>query len=187
MKMYSALFALFLVLAGGIDARAEKTPGATLDALHAAGAQADQVGFLALLTVDAVFLGMDNGNRLEGEALRDFVGEIFSGGKGWNYRSGHRETRLSPDGSVAWFDESLQHDQLGHGRGSGVLLRSAQGWKIAQYNITVPAPGSGLSPVANGAAETAVNSTPATTATVAPPEKPECRKLRHKTNKMAAC
>ena len=43
-------------------------------------------------------------------------------------------------GDVAWFDESLRSAKLGACRGSGVLLRGGEGWRIAQYNLMMAIP-----------------------------------------------
>ena len=40
----------------------------------------------------------------------------------------------------ARFDELLAHDRLGQCRGSGVLVREGDRWKVAQYNLSVPVP-----------------------------------------------
>jgi hypothetical protein len=41
---------------------------------------------------------------------------------------------------VAWFDEALDTPNLGPCRGSGVLVKEGNSWKIAQYNLSVPIP-----------------------------------------------
>jgi hypothetical protein len=198
MKIQSAICALLLLLVCNNHTFAEGAPADTLDTLQRAGAEADPTAFLALLSTDAVFLGVDGKSRLEGQSLRSFVSEQFSRGAGWGYRSHQREIRLSADGGVAWFDESLEHDQLGRGWGSGVLIKTDAGWRIAQYSLTVPAPDDMTTSVARLSQETAVpvknvstdTSSDATTAeatTTEPKEKTKCRRIRHKTNKMARC
>jgi|GEM_PF-866863 len=193
MKISSLICGLLLGLASSAQVLAQASPETTLDALHKAGADANKTAFTALLAQDVVFLGMDGANRLEGPAVRDFVSENFASGNGWTYRSSQRETRLSADGTVAWFDESLEHDQLGRGRGTGVLVRNSEGWKVAQYNLTVPllngtAPTSGAlgTPVitAPGAANTPSPADPQATGAQ---EKPRCRMISHKTNTRAEC
>lgn len=44
------------------------------------------------------------------------------------------------DGATAWFDELLANDAYGTCRGSGVLLLTESGWRIAQYNLSIPIP-----------------------------------------------
>lgn len=47
---------------------------------------------------------------------------------------------MSGDGATAWFDELLSNDAYGTCRGSGVLLLTGSGWRIAQYNLSIPIP-----------------------------------------------
>ena len=51
-----------------------------------------------------------------------------------------RHARVPPDRKVAWFDEALETPNLGPCRGSGVLIATDAGWKIAQYNLSIPIP-----------------------------------------------
>ncbi len=48
--------------------------------------------------------------------------------------------RIAVRGDVAWFEEDLETQNLGPARGSGVLVRGPEGWRVAQYvlSITVP-------------------------------------------------
>ena len=41
---------------------------------------------------------------------------------------------------MAWFDETVGNEHYGACRGSGVLRREADGWRVAQYNLTIPVP-----------------------------------------------
>lgn len=184
MKITAMIGALLLGLAIAAQAHADTSPAATLDAFYAASAGADQSAFIAQLTEDAVLLGVDGGARLQGQSLRDYVSkslgsESASNGNTWDYYSSDRQIRLSADGTVAWFDESLQHAQLGAGRASGVLVANGGNWKIAQYNRTVPLPGVVVASPA-GAAAAAVVPAPA-------PKKSGCMQLRHKTNTKGDC
>jgi hypothetical protein len=163
-----------------VQALAETSPETALNSLHTAGADKNQAEFIELLTPDAVFLGVGGESRLQGQSLRDFINTSFGSGNLWNYRIGERDVQLSPDGSVAWFDESLQHEQLGDGRASGVLVKNGSVWKIVQYNLTLPLVRSPLVPEAGTPGASAPANQEA-------PQEPECRKTRHKTNKRASC
>jgi len=193
MKFASLIGALVLGLAVTTLAVAQTSPDATLDALHKAGADANPAAFESLLAQDVVFLGVGGAARLEGQSARDFFREHLKHGNAWAYRSSGRETRLSTDGSVAWFDETLQHDQLGRGRGAGVLIRSSEGWKIAQYNFIVPLPGGEGSTSGTSGTEaiTAPGSPNSAGATGVQPtgtqQKERCMMTRHKTNTRADC
>ena len=50
--------------------------------------------------------------------------------------------QVSPDGTVAWFDELLDNANYGETRGSGVLRLSDGNWRISQYHLTIPVPNS---------------------------------------------
>jgi ketosteroid isomerase-like protein len=167
---------------------ADDTPGVALTAFHAAAASADLAGYLGLLTDDVVFLGTDASERWEGEAFRAFVRERFSSGTGWTYRQLQSWINVSPDGSWARFDELLQHDRLGTCRGSGLLVRSTDGWRIAQYNLSVPIPNHLVLDVAQeirgDATAGQANDDPVGVSDTPAPER--CRK-RHKTNRRANC
>ena len=51
-----------------------------------------------------------------------------------------RSISIAPDRKVAWFDEALETPNLGPCRGSGVVVATKAGWKIAQYNLSIPIP-----------------------------------------------
>jgi ketosteroid isomerase-like protein len=190
MKFVSIVGALLFGLSVTLRALADATPDAALDALHKAGADANAAAFEALLSEDVVFLGVGGAGRLEGQAARAYFSELMAQGNAWVYSSSLRETRVSDDGSVAWFDETLEHGQLGLGRATGVLVRSGEGWKVAQYNLTVPV-SSGATPAAVGVSSPAGAASDAVNTSGAPPaqveDKKRCLMNRHKTNAPAKC
>ena len=193
MKFASLIGALLWGFAVTMLALAQASPDAALDALHKAGADANSAAFEALLAPDVVFLGVEGAARLEGQSARDFFSEHLMQGNAWAYRSMEKETRQSTDGSVAWFDETLQHDQLGRGRGTGVLILSSEGWKLAQYNLIVPLPsGAGsASGVLGTQAITGPGAANSPGATGVQPtgtqQKKRCMMTSHKTNTRAEC
>ena len=131
----------FLLLASpGWAADPVARVGLVLDAFHEAAADAAEGRYLELLSENFVFLGTDASERWQGQQWRDFVGEHFPDGRGWSYRPLERHVDVAPDGGSAWFDEILENEYLGVCRGSGVLLLTEQGWKISQYNLSIPIP-----------------------------------------------
>ncbi len=142
--MFRISFLCFLLLLASTSSSADPRQNITdtLNQFHAAAARADQDAYLGLLTEEFVFLGTDATERWQGQAFRDFVEAHFSKGRGWTYTLADRQIEISPRGNSAWFDELLDNEQLGRCRGSGVLVRSDAGWKLAQYNLSVPVPNS---------------------------------------------
>ena len=113
---------------------------AVLDEFHSAAAAADEQRYFATLSADMVFLGTAPGERWEGRVWRDVVHGYFSRGKGWTYEPSERSVTVSDDGLTAWFDETVENVSYGRCRGSGVLRREGDSWRIVQYNLTIPLP-----------------------------------------------
>ena len=111
-----------------------------LDDFHRAAAAADGERYFGHFTSDAVFLGTDAGERWSVADFRSFAEPYFSEGRGWTYVASERHIDLSERGDVAWFDERLQNEKYGEVRGSGVLERSEDRWRIAHYNMSIPVP-----------------------------------------------
>jgi hypothetical protein len=200
-SFFPKLFICIVVFTGFAYAEDSSDPARVLDRFHLAAAQADSANYLSLLTRDMVFMGTDGSERWEGESFRNFVDKNFSAGRGWRYTSSQRNITTSPDGKTAWFDEALYNETLGQCRGSGVMLRTGEGWKIAQYNLSVPVPNvlveqvvADIAAVESGGEaaveETAVDSPALEAVAEAEPAtktSSDCRHKRHKTNRKAGC
>lgn len=119
---------------------AEREVARALDDFHDAAARADEPRYFAHFARDGVFLGTDATERWDVAAFRAFAHPHFAAGHGWTYRAQRRSIRLSRDGAVAWFDEDLLGDKVGPCRGSGVLVREAGTFRIAQYNLALTVP-----------------------------------------------
>ncbi|MDY7232224.1 nuclear transport factor 2 family protein [Hyalangium rubrum] len=124
--------------AGKADAR--PAIAAVLDDWHKAAAEADEARYFGHFTADGVFLGTDATERWTRDAFRVWAKPFFARGKAWSFKAVSRNISLSKDGAVAWFDEALDTPNMGPCRGSGVLVKEGTGWKIAQYNLSVPIP-----------------------------------------------
>jgi hypothetical protein len=111
-----------------------------LDRFHEAATKADFEAYFAAWTQESVFLGTDATERWLGDQFKDFARPIFEKGKGWAYHPHDRHISVLPDGKSAYFDELLDNDKLGLCRGSGVLAKRGDDWKILQYNLSIPIP-----------------------------------------------
>ena len=63
----------------------------------------------------------------------------FDKGKAWSFKSLKRDITFSKDGKYAWFDELLE-TQMKICRGSGVLEKIGNTWKIRQYVLSMTIP-----------------------------------------------
>jgi ketosteroid isomerase-like protein len=131
-----------------------------IDDWHKAAAAADEARYFGHFTADAVFLGTDATERWTRDEFSTWARPFFARGKAWSFRSVSRSIFVSKDGGVAWFDEALDTPNMGPCRGSGVLVKEAGGWKIAQYNLSVPIPNA-LLPEFKGRIETHLKQPPA--------------------------
>lgn len=147
MKKYSlAVIALFSVLNFGLlsinalAATDEQSIAKVLNSFHQAAANAQAKPYFNLLSEDAIFLGTDGSERWTKEQFKGFVLPYFSKGNGWLYTPTERNITIVQAGQVAFFDELLINEGYGICRGSGVLTKTDLGWKISQYNLSIPMP-----------------------------------------------
>ena len=107
-----------------------------LDGYHQAAANGEWDTYFGLMSGDGVFIGTDASERWVKQEFRQYS----SGSNGWVYTPQQRNINITPAGLSAWFDEALLSQSYGSSRGSGVLIRTAAGWKISQYHLTLPIP-----------------------------------------------
>ncbi|WP_447951338.1 nuclear transport factor 2 family protein [Chryseobacterium koreense] len=69
----------------------------------------------------------------------DYAKPHFDGGKAWTFKSIRRNITFSKDRKYAWFDEILD-TQMKICRGSGVLEKIGNQWKIRQYVLSMAIP-----------------------------------------------
>ena len=122
------------------NATSQAEISAVLDAFHGAASRADGPAYFGLFAPGGVFIGTDVSERWSVAEFRAYAEPIFSKGRGWTYRPRSRSVVLGPDGRTAWFDEVLDSESYGTSRGTGVLVRRPEGWRIAQYALTFPIP-----------------------------------------------
>lgn len=147
MRKYSLLvvviiFALTsgLLSVATLAANDEQNIETVLNSFHQAAADAKAKPYFDLLSQDAVFLGTDATERWSKDEFKAFVEPYFSKGKGWLYTPVERNISLIKQGQIAFFDELLFSESYGTCRGSGLLVKTDQGWKISQYNLSIPMP-----------------------------------------------
>jgi hypothetical protein len=126
-----------LAAAAGPDA---ETASQVLDELHRAATRADAHAYFELFAPDAVFVGTDAGERWDMPAFRAFAEPHFEEAPAWDYTPVTREVHLDAKRRTAWFYETLSHERYGSVRGSGVLTRHGDGWRVSQYVLSFPIP-----------------------------------------------
>jgi hypothetical protein len=141
LPMYRLVRAILAIAPLGLTNLAagdEPAVARVLDELHARAAAADFEGYFALYAEGAIFLGTDREEYWPLDAFKAYARPRFATGTAWTYHP--TERFIHRQGDVAWFEERLQHARYGEARGTGVLVNTEGGWRVAQYNLTLPIP-----------------------------------------------
>jgi len=141
-KQSVSFFILFYFLSFSVFSteNTEQDVANTLDEFHRAASNAEGDRYFSLLTDNAVFMGTDPTERWTKLQFKQFAMPIFNQHRGWLYVVKQRNITLIADKKSAYFDEVLENSNYGLCRGSGVLILTPSGWKIAQYNLSLPIP-----------------------------------------------
>jgi len=107
-----------------------------MDGWHQAAAVADEDIFFGLLDSNAVYLGTDPGERWLKQEFMDWGMKYFQRDTAWDFVPYNRVWCFSEKFDYAWFDELLE-THMGVCRGSGVLKKCENEWKIVQYNLAL--------------------------------------------------
>ena len=106
---------------------------------HKAAAEAKFDNYFGLMTDDAVFIGTDATENWTKTAFMAYAKPYFDKGKAWSFKSIERHIYFSKNKQSAWFDELLS-TQMKICRGSGVVIKTKNGWKIAHYVLSMTIP-----------------------------------------------
>jgi ketosteroid isomerase-like protein len=107
---------------------------AVLDGLHKSASVADWHNYFDSYHKDAVFLGTDGSERWGMEEFKQYA----KASQGWHYEV--KQRKLLQINDIIVFDEALHSPSYGKCRGTGALVQTKDGWKVAQYHLTFPIP-----------------------------------------------
>lgn len=123
-----------------VDTKDEKTVITKfLDKWHTAAAKGDYNSYFGSIADDGIYIGTDITETWDKKAFETFSKPYFDKGKAWDFKAIERNIYFSKDGKVAWFDEILDTWMKGC-RGSGVLEKQGQEWKIKHYVLSMTIP-----------------------------------------------
>jgi ketosteroid isomerase-like protein len=112
-----------------------------LDSFNLAAANADYDLYFSYYAEDAVFIGTDATENWSKSEFMEWSKPYFDRGKAWDFTSLQRNIYFDESGKTAWFDELLD-TQMKLCRGSGVLVKHGNSWKIKQYVLSMTIPNS---------------------------------------------
>lgn len=96
----------------------------------------DYPAYFGFMTEEFIFLGTDPNERWSKSEFSTYAKPYFDRKSTWDFKTNWRNWYFSSDHKTAWFEESLA-TQMEECRGSGVLIKTNEGWKIAHYNLAV--------------------------------------------------
>ena len=111
-----------------------------LDNLHKYASEANGDEYIKLFNKNAVFHGTDLTERWTIEEFKEYALKRFESGTGWTYEAIERNIFVNSNNTTAWFDEIIINEKYGKFRGTGVLSKVNNIWKIDQYNLLLPIP-----------------------------------------------
>lgn len=143
-KLFLLLFAITFAFTnaqnkGFYENVQKKNVSKVLDDLNAYAASADFKNYFALYADESTFVGTDASEIWNKKEFMDYAKPHFDKGKAWSFKSLKRNITFSKDGKYAWFDELLE-TQMKLCRGSGVLEKIGNTWKIRQYVLSMTVP-----------------------------------------------
>ena len=110
-----------------------------LNTWHQAAGKADFETYFNILSENAIFIGTDATENWTKKEFENYSKPHFDKGKAWNFKPIERNIFFSADKKTAWFDELLD-TQMKICRGSGVLIKVKNQWKIAHYVLSISIP-----------------------------------------------
>jgi hypothetical protein len=117
----------------------EKDIHAFLDRWHQAAAKADGTTFFGSMDDASIYIGTDATERWSKSEFMKFAKPYFDRGSAWDFKPYDRDLHFSKNKKHAWFSELLT-TWMGECRGSGILEKTKDGWRIKQYHLSVTVP-----------------------------------------------
>jgi hypothetical protein len=113
---------------------------------HKAATEANFDNYFDLMDNVSVFIGTDASENWSKEQFTAFSKPYFDKGKAWDFKTIERNIYTNKTGDFVWFDELL-NTWMGTCRGSGVLEKKDNVWKIKHYVLSVSVPNDDINKV----------------------------------------
>ena len=119
--------------------QAKKSIEKLLVRCRAAAAKADGKEYFACFDTEGIFFGTDPTERFTFPELKAFLGPYFEKGTGWKREVSDRHVYVGSNNQIGWFEEKSKRLDVTM-RTTGVVRKTAKGWKIVQYNTSITVP-----------------------------------------------
>ena len=104
------------------------------DAAHARMAYFDK------MAKDGVYIGTDRTELWKRDEFKAWAKKYFDRKSAWSFKATRRNVYASGDGSIIWFDELLDTPNMGPCMASGVIRKTAKGFEIVHYQLSMAVP-----------------------------------------------
>jgi len=130
---------LIFTLTVGVQGGAKEEINALLDGFHKAASTGSYDDYFNRYANNSVFLGTDKSERWSIEEFKAYAKPAFERG-GWHYDVIERHVMFGESPGIAWFDEILDNAGFGKCRGTGVVVKTDDSWKVAHYSLSLLIP-----------------------------------------------
>jgi hypothetical protein len=120
------------------DAALAKQVNAFVDSWHDDAAHA-RLAFFDKIAPDGVYIGTDKTELWHRDEFKAWARRFFERKSAWTFHPIRRNVYASSDKSMIWFDELLD-TQMGVCMASGVLRKTAAGFEIVHYQLSMAVP-----------------------------------------------
>ena len=115
-----------------------KQVNAFVDTWHDDAANA-RMAFFDKIAKDGVYIGTDKTELWHKDEFKTWAKKYFERKSAWAFKPIRRNVYTTPDKHIIWFDELLD-TQMGVCQASGVIHRTATGFEIEHYQLSIAVP-----------------------------------------------
>lgn len=128
----------FAASAETADAALAKQVNAFVDSWHDDAANA-RMAYFDKIAKDGVYIGTDKTELWHKDEFKVWAKKYFDRKSAWAFKTIRRNVYTTPDKHIIWFDELLD-TQMGVCMASGVIHRTATGFEIEHYQLSIAVP-----------------------------------------------
>jgi hypothetical protein len=131
-------FASLAAYAQAADPALAQQVNAFVDEWHDDAAHA-RLAYFDKMAKDGVYIGTDKSELWHRDEFKAWAKRFFERKSAWAFHATRRNVYASGDKSMIWFDELLD-TQMGTCMASGVIRKTANGFEILHYQLSMAVP-----------------------------------------------
>jgi hypothetical protein len=126
---------LFLIA----QSKAQDEVNAFIDQWHQDASNADMEAYFEKIDDVGIYIGTDATEVWTKDEFYEWQKPRTADGTAWDFTSIERNIYTGKKSKYVWFDELLSFS-AGTLRGSGILIKRKEGWRILHYVLSLPVP-----------------------------------------------